>query len=124
MINGGLPTLYVSDMDRAVRFYSETLGLELKARYGDHWAEVDAGEGFVLGLHPQRRDAPAAQEAGSISIGFNVDEPLDGIVALLEGRGVKFHGPIRDDEQAGIRLVGFRDPDGNDLYFCERTGRA
>ncbi len=119
MIRGGLPTLYVSEMERSVRFYHETLGLGLKARYGDQWAEIDAGEGFVLGLHPKRTDDPAAAGAGSISIGFNVDEPLERIVKLLEGRGLTFNGPIRDDPKAGIRLIGLRDPDGNDLYFCE-----
>ncbi len=124
MIKGGITTLYVSDMDRAVRFYTETLGLNLKARYGDHWAEVDAGDGLVLGLHPSRQDAPAVPGAGTISIGFNVDEPLDGIVTTLEGRGVKFRGPIREDAMAGIRLVGFHDPDGNDLYFCEVVKRV
>ena len=30
MIRGGNATLYVSDMDRAVRFYVETLGFKLR----------------------------------------------------------------------------------------------
>src|SRR5262249_26868336 len=42
MIHGGNATVYVSDMDRSVRFYTETLGLKLKHRFGNHWAEVIA----------------------------------------------------------------------------------
>jgi catechol 2,3-dioxygenase-like lactoylglutathione lyase family enzyme len=36
MIRGGMPTLYVSDLDRSVRFYIEALGLGLVFRAGDH----------------------------------------------------------------------------------------
>jgi len=34
MIRGGMPTLYVSDLDRSVRFDTEALGLVFRA--GDH----------------------------------------------------------------------------------------
>jgi catechol 2,3-dioxygenase-like lactoylglutathione lyase family enzyme len=39
----------VSNMDRAVRFYTEVLGLKLKNRFGDHWATVVAGNGLTIG---------------------------------------------------------------------------
>jgi len=44
-------TLMVPDMDAAVRFYTETLGLHLKARYGNEFAVVEA-PGLTIGLHP------------------------------------------------------------------------
>src|SRR5262249_24344355 len=68
-ISGGMPTIFVSDMDAAVRFYTETLGLKLLARYGDHWASVDGGNGLTIGLHPASAQNPAGR-AGSITIGF------------------------------------------------------
>src|SRR5262249_14061625 len=37
MYSSGNITVYVSNMDRAVRFYSEVLGLRLAYRFGDHW---------------------------------------------------------------------------------------
>ena len=52
MITGGNATVFVSDMDNAVRFYTEVLGLRLTNRFGDHWATVDAGKGLTIGLHP------------------------------------------------------------------------
>ena len=122
MIKGRVPTLYVSDMDRAVHFCSQPLELRMKSRYGDHWVEVDAGNVPVLGLHPRAADVETVSASRSISIGFSVDEPLDGIVRKLEERGVAFGGPIRSDEKAGIRLIGFHDPDGDDLHFCEYVG--
>jgi len=40
-ISGALPTIFVSNMDAAVRFYTESLGLKLAERYGDHWASIE-----------------------------------------------------------------------------------
>ena len=59
MFSGGNVTVYVSNMDRAVRFYSDTLGLKLAYRFGDHWASIEAGTGpsplgFTRPLHKIR----------------------------------------------------------------------
>jgi catechol 2,3-dioxygenase-like lactoylglutathione lyase family enzyme len=35
MIDAGTPTVYLSSMDRAVGFYTQTLGLKLAGRFGD-----------------------------------------------------------------------------------------
>ena len=48
-------TLMVPDMDEAVRFYTEALGLRLKARYGKEFAVVEA-PGLTIGLHPLAQD--------------------------------------------------------------------
>jgi catechol 2,3-dioxygenase-like lactoylglutathione lyase family enzyme len=119
MLRTGIATVYVSDMDRAVTYYTDTLGFKLKLRVGNDWAEVDAGGGFGIGLHPHHGGGhtPSPGTPGSISIGFEVNEPLDKVVATLKSRGVKFHGPIVDDDP--VRLAFFGDPDGNALYLCE-----
>ena len=44
-------TVMVTNMDAAVRFYTETLGMTLKSRYGNNWADVE-GPGIAIGLHP------------------------------------------------------------------------
>lgn len=119
MIHGGVATLYVSDMDRAVSFYTETLGLSLVQRWGDKWASIDAGDGLTLGLHPMSEHAPKPGTSGSISVGLNVTQPIDEVVATLESRGVRFRGPVQQDAEGGIRLAFLGDPDGNDLYLCE-----
>jgi catechol 2,3-dioxygenase-like lactoylglutathione lyase family enzyme len=45
MFSSGNVTLYVSNIDAAVRFYSDTLGLKLAYRFGDHWASAELGKG-------------------------------------------------------------------------------
>jgi catechol 2,3-dioxygenase-like lactoylglutathione lyase family enzyme len=119
MIAGGNATLLVADLDRAVRFYVETLGFKLRVRHGPHWAEVDAGGGLVLGLHPagDRPQGPRPGAHGSISIGLEVNQPIAEVVQVLANRGVVFHGPVRED--GAVKLAFFADPDGNALYLAE-----
>ena len=118
MIDGGNATVFVKDMDRAVAFYTETLGLPLRFRAGNHWAEVQAGKTLVIGLHPGSPNQPAPGTAGAVQIGLSVDEPIDDVVKELTGRGVHFTGPVINDDDAGSFAL-FNDPDGNSLYLWQ-----
>ncbi len=117
LIRGGTPTVYVSDMDRAVTFYTETLGLTLAMRAGNEYASVDAGNGFYVGLHPSGPRSPKPGTPGSIQVSFGVGQPIEKVVEELTNRGVRFHGPITQDDP--VKLAFFTDPDGNELYLCE-----
>jgi len=117
MLSSALPTIYVSDVDKAVHFYTDVLGLKLQFQSGPHFAQIDAGGGSSIGLHPPSPKASAPGTHGAISVGFYVTEPLDDVVASLKAKGVQFHGPIIEDSP--VRLAFFGDPDGNDLYLCE-----
>ena len=64
MIKGGSPTIFVTDMARAVAFYTEVLGLRLQYRDGDHFAMIDVGDGLSLGLHPRPRALPPPVRLG------------------------------------------------------------
>ncbi|RMF71286.1 MAG: VOC family protein [Planctomycetota bacterium] len=118
MISGGNTTVYVSDLNAAVRFYCDTLGCELVNRVPEHWALVSAGPGVNIGLHPQSPRGPKPGARGAMSIGFNVTRPLAEVVRTLEDRGVRFDGHS-DSPKEPVRLSFFSDPDGNPLYLCE-----
>ncbi len=117
MISGGNATVFVSSMDKAVRFYTEVLGLRLAERYGDHWATVDAGRGFIIGLHPASPKYPAPGTKGGIVLGMEVTQPLETLVPELKQKGVRFTGEIVR-EQAG-NFAHLQDPDGNPIYLWE-----
>lgn len=116
MLKGSNITVYVADMDRAVRFYTETLPLKLRERFGDHWAAVDAGGGLVIGLHPATREIPSGRP-GSVAIGFEAEQPIETVVTELRTRGVTFQGEVTA-EKAG-KFAFFHDADGNPCYLFQ-----
>lgn len=111
MIAGGMVTLFVSDVGRAVRFYIETLGMKL-AEDGAEMAIVDAGDGFRIGLHA-RKGGPPAHANGAPKVGLFPKMPIKDAIAILENRGVAFE--VLSGE--GVTIANFRDPDGNVLYL-------
>lgn len=115
MITGGNATIYVSDMDAAVRFYTDVLGLKLTNRFGNHWATVLAGNTLLVGLHPWKEKYPRPGTKGSVQIGLIVSqgETIQQLATRLRGRGVAVSGVI--ESQEGNYLT-FEDPDGNPIY--------
>lgn len=105
---------WTHDMDRAVAFYSDVVGLKLARRDGDDWALFDAGP-LKFALH-------GVIEGHSVSPGggtavFEVED-LDQAVRALEERGVRFDEHI--GEVAGYaRFASFPDPDGNTVQIIE-----
>jgi len=117
MFSSGNVTVYVANMDRAVRFYTEVLGLRLAYRFGDHWASVELGKGLTIGLHPASAESPAGRR-GSMAIGLELSGvSIHEAMRRLEQNGVRFEGTVNEGKSGSF--VGFRDPDGNQLYLAE-----
>ena len=114
MIKEANVTVFVTNMEKAVRFYIDALGLKLKARYGDKFAQVEA-PGTMIVLHPTSEKGLQPDRSGSMSIGFAVDN-LDTSIEELGKKGVLF-SRILDDVQ--VKLAFFTDPDGNPLYLSQ-----
>jgi lactoylglutathione lyase len=111
MFDEGNVTLMVDDMERSVRFYTDQLGLPLKARFGNDWAELQ-GPGITIGLHPRRREVGDAG-SGTSAIGLGVPD-MEAAIAALADKGVRVGGVIDTDRR---RIALFDDPDGNHLYL-------
>ena len=113
--------IIVTDMDRSVRFYRDTLGLKLRFQSPD-WTEFDMGT-TTLALHGRGKTAPARtgtpeQFAGTASIGFNV-ENVDAMYEDLQKKGVRFVMPPKTQEGEGIRLAVLVDPDGLSISLAQ-----
>lgn len=107
-------TLRVGDVDRALRFYHDVLGLPVKLRCDDH-AELQA-ESFLIALV---LDPSTGRRAGdSAAMGWSVDD-LDRAAAELEARGIALGPPIGDASSPAGRRRTFRDPDGHPLELIE-----
>jgi predicted enzyme related to lactoylglutathione lyase len=105
--------LPVTDMDRAVGFYTDTLGLELRER-NDEWSELEL-DGQRIGLNGRPEESPEGD--GGALIAFAVSEDLEAEVDRLKGEGVSFSDGISDHPWG--RIVPFKDPDGNDLQLFQ-----
>ena len=118
----------VSDIDKAVEFYGNKLGLELQIRRDDlpenREAEFRAADGTLVVYE----SVAAGQSRGTLA-GFRVND-LESVVARLRERGVVFEEYDTPDlkTENGIGRIGdllaawCKDPDGNIIAFEQRTG--
>jgi len=100
----------VADMDIAIAFYTQKLGLKLLNHYGPYYAEVKAPD-LLIGLHPK---SDKTVVGNNMSIGFGVNE-FDLAVEQLKTEGI----PIETENDGYIRLAHFSDPDNNSLFLAE-----
>ena len=113
MVTGGNATVFICNMDAALAFYTQVLGMKITSHFGEHWATVEAG-GFVIGLHPIDPKQPPPGTNGAIMVGLNVED-LDAARARLIQGGALEIGEVVNGSGGGF--VHFHDPDGNALYL-------
>jgi uncharacterized protein len=124
-------TLAVDDLQRALTFYRDGLGLPTKGVVGDEYDGSDteaAGAvvmihldgGLILALYPRgelAKDAripPTAPESGAFSIGHIVGErsEVDALLAQAQAAGATLTDEAHE-RPWGIYSGYFRDPDGH-----------
>ena len=103
---------WVTDMDRAIAFYGEALGLAVVRRHGDEWAEMDAGP-IRIALHGSN----VGEHPSGGTVVFEVDD-LDATRFAMEMRGAVFDEHVGEVE-GQARFASFTDPDGNRLQLIE-----
>ena len=111
----------VSDQDLQLGFYTEKLGLELRADIpfgnGDRWIEVaPAGVETPIALCPPGPNA----EAGNKQTGITLQtEDIDAYHRALKERGVDVDEEVSRMGDPVPPLLWLRDPEGNELMVAE-----
>ena len=95
---------FVSDMNRAVKFYRDVLGFQLKFESPD-WSEFVTGE-TTLALHP----ASQKNAAGTVELGFTVPDVQE-FHKEMSVKGVQFTMPPTKQDYGGL-LARFVDSEG------------
>jgi predicted enzyme related to lactoylglutathione lyase len=108
--------LFVTDFDRAMAFYGETLELPRSVHRPDRgFAEFETGNLTLSVLDPAKMGLEFRR--GTNSIALHVDD-VAAARQKLESRGIEFHGDIFD---SGVcHMTFFNDPDGNELMLHHR----
>jgi lactoylglutathione lyase len=94
---------YVGDMEEAVRFYRDQLGLSFRFQ-SPGWSEFETG-GTILALHPSSQENPA----GTYRLGFEVPD-VDRFYAEKKDRELEFTSA--PTETFGRRIAKFKDSEG------------
>jgi catechol 2,3-dioxygenase-like lactoylglutathione lyase family enzyme len=97
---------FVADMDKAVAFYRDVLGLKLRFA-SPGWSEFETGE-TTLALH----QASDTHPAGSCQIGFTVED-IDAFFQDKGAKGVVFTRPPTMEH--GAKLADFVDSEGAEV---------
>jgi lactoylglutathione lyase len=113
----GIP---VTDQDRALEFYVDTLGLEKRLgapieQLGGRWIEVAPhGAPVSIALVPERDGVPSGVETGIRLTAADAD----GLHADLKNRGLDVGEVLR--WRGAPAMFALRDQDGNGLQIVER----
>ncbi|MFF0559530.1 VOC family protein [Streptomyces sp. NPDC020472] len=123
-------TLYVTDQERALRFYTEQLGLEKRVDHtGAEGRFLTVGvpgsaTEIVLWPHAASAGQPTGARAGTAPGPlFLESEDLRADFKVLRDRGVTFDQAEPDDYGFGIRIEAV-DPDGNRISLRQRGGAS
>jgi len=103
---------FVSDMDAAVAFYRDALGMTLLFQ-SPFWSEFDTGA-TKLALHPSSDENPP----GSVQLGLGIPD-INDFHAAGCATGLVFTSP--PTEIHGTRIARFRDLDGAEISVSETS---
>ncbi|MDQ3853770.1 MAG: VOC family protein [Thermoproteota archaeon] len=110
----GAVILLVSNMEKSIKFYSDTLELPIKSRSKD-WTEFFKND-TVLALHPAPEKKKMLKTGSGTLVGFEVTD-LDSTVKKLKGKRVKFFKRPKDEPFGKHAIV--QDPDGHLISIAE-----
>ncbi|MFD9902963.1 VOC family protein [Streptomyces sp. NPDC059063] len=120
-------TIYVSDQERALTFYRDQLGLEIRVDYpgpdGRFLTVAVPGSPLEIILWPHAAAAgqPAeVQPGGTPGLLFLESDDLHAAFEVLRDRGVTFAEAEPEDYQFGVRIEAM-DPDGNRISLRQRA---
>jgi catechol 2,3-dioxygenase-like lactoylglutathione lyase family enzyme len=109
-------TVPVTDVERAKRFYGETLGLPLVSE-PQGWPEFQLGENISVYLMDPTNIGKQFEGPHTAHIALRVPDVAE-TRKELEAKGVEFEGDIFDSSVC--LMAFFKDPDGNQLMLHRR----
>jgi predicted enzyme related to lactoylglutathione lyase len=117
----GLAWIIVKDFKKAVKFYTDVVGLKLKEmneQWG--WAELEGhdGEGMRLGIAQQRSQGQDPIEPGQNAVvTFTVDN-IEKAIQNMQKQGAALIGQV-EEVPGHVKMQSVRDTEGNFFQLVE-----
>jgi predicted enzyme related to lactoylglutathione lyase len=116
-ILGTTVVVHVSDLERAMQYYTNVLGFTFDFKFGDY-AGLFNGQASIHLCGPTNRGIK--KQPGSANWCMDCDE-VDDYYMLISSKGALITVPIANREY-GVRDFAVNDHDGNTLVFGKAIG--
>lgn len=116
----GFLRVFVSDFEKSLVFYRDTLGMKLDFTDQTNWAQFFSGKDVSLAIElcdPNKLEQGSKLVGRFVGVTLIVDD-LDATYADLCSRGVGFSSKPELQPWGG-KVAHFRDPDGNVLTLMQ-----
>lgn len=107
--------VFVSNFERSIKFFRDTLGLPLKEQHGAISAEFFKS-GTTLGIGVTNSERERKMVGRRPGITFRVGD-IEEVCEHLKRKKVKFSEPLHTEPWGKIAI--FKDPDGNEFAIME-----
>lgn len=113
-----LAWIVVKDLDKAIDFYTNTVGLQLKELHQEfRWAELSGPEGAILGIGEEngQSEIPAGGNAVVTITVENMEQALE----HFKSNGATLVGDVLEIP-GHVKMQTFTDRDGNTLQLVQK----
>jgi catechol 2,3-dioxygenase-like lactoylglutathione lyase family enzyme len=118
-----VPFLWVTDMERSLRFYVTTLGATIDREWvvdgRIRWCRLGIGDAAIM----LQEFAPGRAPATALGAGQSVTFSCRDALALYDAARAQGLEPVREPQVGnGLWEIGYADPDGYRIAFASPTG--
>lgn len=112
-----LSWIVVKDIEKAIKFYTEVVGLKLNEFHQEFgWAELSGPSGALLGIAAEHKENPIKAGANAV-VTVSVDD-IEKAKTHFTKLGAKLIGDTME-VPGHVKLQTFADVDGNTMQLCE-----
>ncbi len=118
----GALAVYVTDLERAKRFYSDILGFEISAELSPSLCFLKSRSGNInISMEGGKHRASVDSQTCRLSFFLRAEETAHKTFVSLKAAGVKILQESPEQVDNDTACFQFEDPDGNIIEVCGKT---
>lgn len=114
--------IYVTNMKKAKRFYTQILGFEVSAELGPNLCFLKSKSGDIhIYMEGGQKQTPVDNQTSRLSFFLQAERPASETYASLKAAGVKLLQKAPELVGDDTACFQFEDPDGNIIEVCGKS---